>query len=112
MTDLGLVARGRQLLLAVNAIEHVTTKHRPNAVIDIVDLYDGDDAFSRRQLRNTTDWDQRVQPRLAAAKTTLSAFDCRDLRIVAAMRLPIHFCRRPHVLQGRGLGSFDRPERH
>lgn len=91
MTDLGLVARGGQLLLTVNAIDHVTTKHRPNAEIDIVDLYDGDDAFSRRQLSNPTDWDQRVQPKLADAKASLSAFDCRHLRIVSAMRLPMHF---------------------
>ncbi|WP_182378645.1 SAVED domain-containing protein [Nocardioides sp. WS12] len=91
MTDLGLVARGGQLLLTVNAIDHVKTTHRPNASIDIVDLYEGDDPFSRRQLADPADWDLRVQTLLSDAKAELSAFDCRHLRIVAAMRLPMHF---------------------
>lgn len=91
LAGLGLLARDEQVLLVIHAVDAVKTRHRPNAEVDIVDLYEGTTPFERRALRDPTEWDTAVIPALEAAKDTLLCYESRRVRVVAAMRLPMYF---------------------
>lgn len=91
LADLGLLARDGELLLAVHAVDTVTTPYRPNAEVDILDLYEGTSPFERRALRNPDDWDTVVMPKLEEARATLLGYDTRRVHLQAAMRLPMYF---------------------
>ena len=86
-----LLAREGTLVLAVHAIDDAPTAEQPNVTVNIVGLYDGDDAFSRRRLREPEDWSRRVAPALADAARQLEAFRTRRVHVVGSMRLPMWF---------------------
>ncbi|MFI7529701.1 SAVED domain-containing protein [Nocardia salmonicida] len=87
----GLLARGGELVLAVHGIDHARLPHRPNAEVDIVDLYPDVDPFQRRELLDPAAWENVVMPKLKAAKNDLEGFRSRKLYIAAHMRLPLYF---------------------
>src|SRR6266508_1018430 len=91
LADLGLLARHGELLLVIHAVDGVKTPYRPNAEVDIVDLYKGTNPFERRALLHPADWDNVVLPKIEEAKSTLLGYDSRRVRLTAAMRLPMYF---------------------
>jgi CBASS immunity sensor of nucleotide second messenger signals len=91
VTGRNLLAREGTLVLAVHAIDDAPTPEQPNVSVNIVDLYDGADAFSRRRLRDPEDWSRRVVPALADAVRQLEAFRTRRVHVVGSMRLPMWF---------------------
>lgn len=91
LTETGLVARDGEVVLAVHGVDRVMLPIRPNAEVDFVDLYDGETPFERRRLRNPVEWECVVLPELERAKETLLGFDTKQIRVAAAMRLPMYF---------------------
>ncbi|WP_039798000.1 SAVED domain-containing protein [Nocardia araoensis] len=87
----GLLARGSELVLAIHAIDRATLPHRPNAEVDIIELYPDVDPFQRRELLDPAAWEGVVMPKLKAAKKDLEGFKSRKLFIAAHMRLPMYF---------------------
>lgn len=86
-----LLARDGELVLAIHAIDRARLSHRPNAEIDIVDLYPDVDPFERRELSDPADWESVVLPKLTAVKKDLQGFNSRKLHVTAQMRLPMYF---------------------
>lgn len=63
----GLLAKRGTLVLAVHAFDHRPTATPANVEVDLVDLYDGADPFSRVQLRDPADWNAQVGPAILGA---------------------------------------------
>ena len=91
VADRNLLARDGTLVLAVNAIDNAATSMQPNVVIDIVDLYDGGDSFSRVKLRDPDDWANKVAPAVQGAARQLETFGPRRVHVVGWLRLPLWF---------------------
>jgi len=87
----GLLARNGTLVLAVHAIDRQPTATPPNVEINLVDLYDGTDAFARVQLRDPADWDAKVGPAIRNAARELEAYATRRVHVTGSMRLPLWF---------------------
>lgn len=87
----GLLAREGTLLLVVHGIDRDPTSTQPNVELDFVDLYLGDDSFSRKQLRNPADWDAVVRPAIDGAAKGLAAYRVRHVHIAGALRHPMWF---------------------
>lgn len=86
-----LLAREGTLVLAVHAIDRISTPDQPNVSVDIVDLYPPGESFELRQLSDPSTWDSTVLPRLYAARDELRSFRSRRVHIVGSMRLPMYF---------------------
>jgi hypothetical protein len=65
--------------------------YRPNAEIDIIDLYPELEPRERRELRDPHAWQTVVTPKLSAARRELAAFATRRVHIEAHMRLSMYF---------------------
>lgn len=91
VAELDLLARSGTLLLKVDAIDRPPSPVVPTVHLDFMDLYDGDDPFNRRQLRDEQDWQRVVQPALQTAARTLQIFATRRCHVDGAMRLPLWF---------------------
>lgn len=87
----GLLARNGTLVLAVHAIDRQPAATPPNVEIDLVDLYDGVDAFARVQLRDPADWNAKVEPAIRNAARDLEAYATRRVHVTGSMRLPLWF---------------------
>ena len=87
----GLLARDGTLLLAVHGIDRDPTAAQPNVELDFVDLYVGDDSFSRKQLKNPSDWDDVVRAAIDDAAKALGAYRVRHVHIAGALRHPMWF---------------------
>jgi hypothetical protein len=87
----GLLADQGMLLLALHGIDRDPTATQPNIELDFVDLYAGDDSFSRKRLRNTADWDHVVRPAIDDAAKALAAYRVRHVQIAGALRHPMWF---------------------
>lgn len=86
-----LLAREGTLVLTVHGIDRIPTSDLPNVIVDVVDCYDGDEAFQRRQLKDPALWEEVVLQRLADARDELRAFRSHRVHVVGSMRLPMHF---------------------
>ncbi len=91
VAESNLLAREGTLVLAVHGIDRIPTSDLPNVTVDVVDCYEGDDAFQRRQLKDPAMWDEVVLPRLAEARDELRGFRSRRIHLIGSMRLPMHF---------------------
>ncbi|WP_327640857.1 SAVED domain-containing protein [Kribbella sp. NBC_00482] len=87
----GLLARAGTVVFAVHAIDRTPGRVQPTVELDIVDLYDGDEPFLRRQLREPGDWSDRVLPLLHEKVRELEAYGPRRVEVTGAMRLPMLF---------------------
>lgn len=85
-----LLARKGTLVLAVHAVDQRNTPMQPNVTVDF-DLYDGNDSFSRRQLRDPDDWERVVKPAIASAARDLDAYLTRRVHVIGSLRLPVWF---------------------
>ena len=87
----GLLARNGTLVLAVHAIDRQDTATPPNVEVNLVDLYDGTDAFNRVQLRDPADWNAKAGPAIRNAARDLEAYATRRVHVTGSMRLPLWF---------------------
>ena len=76
-----LLAMTGTLVLAVHGIDHDPTPTAPNMELDFVELYDGDDSFSRKLLKQQTDWNGIVVPAIEAAAKRLSSYRVRQVHV-------------------------------
>lgn len=97
-----LLARTGTLILAVDAIDRPSRTVVPNLTLDWVDLYDGDTGFNRRQLKDTSDWSDRLLPDLQSAARTLESYGLHRVHLTGAMRLPIWFALGTQLPRTRG----------
>lgn len=86
-----LLAREGTVVLAVHAIDRISTSDQPNVSVDITDLYPQGEPFELRQLNDPEAWDSIVLPRLDAARDDLRGFRSHRIHIVGSMRLPMYF---------------------
>jgi hypothetical protein len=91
VADMDLLAQSGTLRFAVHAIDRQPSSVAPNAQLDIVELYDGDDPFARYELKNSSDWQARVVPELAEKVRRLEAYGPRRVHVTGSMRLPMWF---------------------
>ncbi len=78
-------------LLVVEAIGDNRAAAEADVALRFVDLYDGDDPFTRSCLRDRDDWDRMVWPELARAAGELAGRGRHDVVIDGPMRLPMWF---------------------
>lgn len=86
-----LLALEGQLLLVVNGIDREPTPTPPNVTLDFVDLYNGDDSFSRKLLKDPTNWDAHIRPAFDAAAHILTSYRVRQVHIAGDLRHPMWF---------------------
>ncbi|MCA1278269.1 SAVED domain-containing protein [Saccharopolyspora sp. 7B] len=86
-----LLARTGTLTFQVHGMDRDSSFVTPNATLDIVDLYAGDTPRERRVLHHHSDWQEKVQPSLAAKVRELEAYRTRRVHVTGHMRLPLWF---------------------
>lgn len=91
LTEMNLLGREGELVFAVHGIDRPALAYAPNATVDILDLYQGDDPFTRRKLKDPAAWMAEVLPALKAAKNNLEAFGTKRVHIEGNMRLSMYF---------------------
>ena len=92
--DLMAIARSKGLLssknratLLIQSLESDPWPEAATAYIDWVDLFDGSDARSRRQLRRTDEWNSRMKSELHTAVTKIKSQQYHDVFLAGTMRL-------------------------
>jgi len=91
VAEAGLLARSGTLVLVVHAIDRQPTATPANVEIDLVDLYEGADSFSRVQLIDPANWNTKVAPAILSAARELEAYATRRVHVTGSMRLPLWF---------------------
>jgi hypothetical protein len=91
VAERNLLARSGTLTLAVHAIDHQPSAAPANVELDFTELFDGDTAFARRQLKDPSGWQQVIMPELRRAARSLEAYGPRRVHVTASMRLPMWF---------------------
>ena len=86
-----LLALDGKLLLLVNGIDRESTPTPPNVTLDFIDLYDGDDSFSRKLLHDRANWDAVIRPAFDDAADMLASYGVHHVHIAGALRLPMWF---------------------
>jgi hypothetical protein len=87
----GLLAREGTLLLAIHGIDREPLPGPPNIELDFVDLYKGEESFSRKQLEDPSKWDTEVRPAIENAARSLAVYPNRHVHIAGALRHPMWF---------------------
>ena|SRR5215472_331956 len=91
VAEMNLLARSGTLILAVHAIDRQPDVTTPTVELDLTDLFDGDNPFTRRQLTDPSGWQQIIAPQLASAARALEAYGPRRVHVTGSMRLPLWF---------------------
>lgn len=86
-----LLALTGTLLLAVHGIDTDPTPTTPNVTLDFVDLYDGEDPFSRKLLKDEALWATVILPSFNAAARTLASYRVRNVHVAGSLRHPMWF---------------------
>ena len=86
-----LLAVSGTLVLMVHGIDRDATPVVPTVELDFVQLYDGDDAFSRKLLTDAEDWNATVVPALHDAARVLESYRVRRVHVAGSMRHPMWF---------------------
>jgi hypothetical protein len=87
--ELGLIADQARGTLLVQALQPDPWPEAATAAVDWVDLFDGRDAASRRQLKNPSDWNERLRPELVAAVEQLRRARLASIEVQGTMRLGV-----------------------
>ena len=92
--DLMEIAHSKRLLgsknratLLIQSLESDPWPEAATAYIDWVDLFEGSDASSRRQLRRPDEWNTQMKPDLHTAVTKIKRQQYRDVFLAGTMRL-------------------------
>ncbi len=91
VADRNLLARTGSLTLAVHAIDHQPSAAPANVELDFTALFDGQTAFTRRQLKDPSNWQRVIMPELQRAARTLESYGPRRVHVTGSMRLPLWF---------------------
>lgn len=86
-----LLALSGSLVLAVDGIDREPHPVPPTVTLDFVDLYNGDDAFSRKLLKEHSDWADVVLPAFTAAANDLQTYRVGHVHVTGSMRHPMWF---------------------
>lgn len=92
-------------LLVIEAIDDDLHPEDATERLRWVELYEGDDANRRRQLRDSRDWASTVGPDLEAAAETLRAAGHRRVLVRGALRLPVWFAAGAALRHVRGFDA-------
>lgn len=84
---LQLLAGSSRATLLVQALHADPWPETATAMVDWVDLFEGDDPSSRRQLRDPAGWNNRLKPELIAAVERIRRARLDDVDVQGAMRL-------------------------
>jgi hypothetical protein len=84
---LQLLAGKPRATLLVQSLRPDPWPETATASVDWVDLFEGDDAGSRRQLMDPSDWNDRLKPELAAAVDGIRRARLTDVDVRGTMRL-------------------------
>ncbi|MFD9669956.1 SAVED domain-containing protein [Rhodococcus sp. NPDC059968] len=79
------------LCLDVHAIDRRDEQPHANLVIDLTDVYDGDEPGERFTLKSGLDWDNDIAPRLRDGARSLDAYRVKRVHVRGSMRLPMWF---------------------
>ena len=101
VVEANLLATPGVLVLAVHAIDHVSTPTEPNVELDIVDWYAGTDPRERYRL-SEHGWNEDVLPLLLDRVRQLERFSLRRVNVTGSMRLPMWFAAGFHLPSTRG----------
>ena len=88
---LDLVAGEPRATLLVQALRADPWPETATASVNWVDLFEGDDAGSRRQLKDPAGWNERLKPELAAAVDRMRRGRLTEVDVRGTMRLAIGF---------------------
>ncbi|MDQ8044979.1 MAG: SAVED domain-containing protein [Patulibacter sp.] len=75
-------------------VEAIDTHHYADdatAAVNWIELFEGDEARSRRQLKDPDDWNRRLRPELLAATSRVHASGFAEVDVLGAMRLSSFF---------------------
>lgn len=78
-------------LLVIEGIGTHPAADDAEVALDFVDLYDGDEAYSRTRLRSGADWNDVVWPQMRDAAALFLARGVRDVVVDGSMRLAMWF---------------------
>lgn len=84
---LQLLAQEPRATLLIQSLRADPWPETATASVDWVDLYEGEDAASRRQLKNPSDWNSRLKPELADAVERIRKTRITDVDVRGTMRL-------------------------
>jgi hypothetical protein len=84
---LQLLAERPRATLLIQSLRADPWPETATASVDWVDLYEGEDAASRRQLKNPSDWNERLKPELIAAIEHIRRARLADVDVRGTMRL-------------------------
>jgi hypothetical protein len=84
---LELLAGKPRATLLVQSLRPDPWPETATASVDWVDLFEGEDAGSRRQLKDPSGWNDRLKPELAAAVDLISRARLTDVDVRGTMRL-------------------------
>jgi hypothetical protein len=77
----------KRATLLIQALESDPWPETATAAVDWVDLFDGDEAVTRRQLHVPSGWNDVLRPQLQEAAAEIKRQGYRDVLIVGTMRL-------------------------
>jgi SMODS-associated and fused to various effectors sensor domain len=86
-----LTADGKRATLLVQQIAHDPWPELATAAVDWVDLFEGDEPGTRRQLLDPNGWNDRLRPQLQEAVAVITRLGVRDVLVAGKMRLAAGF---------------------
>ena len=82
-----LLGSKNRATLLIQSLESDPWPEAATAYVDWVDLFEGSDAFSRRQLRRPDEWNSLMKPELCTAVTKIKRQQYQDVFLAGTMRL-------------------------
>lgn len=98
-----LGADHRRGLLLIEALDHDPWPEAANVALHWVDLFQGDDAGTRRQLRDPGAWNTQLRSELQGAVTEMRRQGYEDVLVTGLMRLPAAFATGYHFSDVAGF---------
>ncbi len=91
LSRLGLQAGTRQATLLIQEINHDPWPDSATAMVDWVDMFDGDEPRVRRNTVDPRAWDEQMRPELQRAVAVIRQRGYTDVMVRGALRLPSWF---------------------
>jgi hypothetical protein len=82
-----LAADGKRATLLVQQIDHDAWPEHATASVDWVEMFEGDEPATRRQLRDPNGWNDVLRPQLHEAAEAIRQLGIRDVLVAGKMRL-------------------------
>ncbi len=91
IASLGIQNNGPAAILLVQALDPDIMPENANIAIDWVDLFEGEEPRTRRQLRDNKLWNSKLRPEIRGAVLQIRAQGYRRVLVRGYMRLPTWF---------------------